>query len=157
MTDTITDDAVSRRQHGFLGFVERVGNLLPEPTMIFVYLIGALMVLSAIGDALNWGASLPFSGDTPPEGATLDGGVLSYDATSLFSAENIGRLLTEMPRTMSGFAPLGLILVIMLGAAVAERSGMFSALIRASLRNAPRAILTPIVALIGRRASSLLR
>ena len=50
---------------------------------------------------------------------------------------------------MSGFAPLGLILVIMLGAAVAERSGMFSALIRASLANAPRAILTPIVAIIG--------
>ena len=145
----MADDAVARRQRGFLGFVERVGNLLPEPTMIFVYLIVALMVLSALGDALNWGASLPFSGEEAPEGATLEAGVLSYDATSLFSAENIGRLLTEMPRTMSGFAPLGLILVIMLGASVAERSGMFSALIRASLRNAPRAILTPIVALIG--------
>jgi aminobenzoyl-glutamate transport protein len=137
------------RQRGFLGFVERAGNLLPEPTMIFVYLIAALMVLSALGDALGWSASLPFSGEEAPEGATLADGSITYEATSLFSAENIGRLLSEMPRTMSGFAPLGLILVIMLGAAVAERSGMFSALIRASLRNAPRAILTPIVALIG--------
>lgn len=145
----MADDTVSRRQRGFLGFVERVGNLLPEPTMIFVYLIGALMVLSVIGDALGWGATLPFSGEVAPEGATLADGTIQYSATSLFSAENIGRLLTQMPRTMSGFAPLGLILVIMLGAAVAERSGLFSALIRASLRNAPRAILTPIVALIG--------
>ena len=42
------------RQRGFLGFVERAGNLLPEPTMIFVYLIAILMVLSAIGDGLEF-------------------------------------------------------------------------------------------------------
>ncbi len=142
-------DEVSRRQRGFLGFVERAGNLLPEPTMIFVYLIIALMAVSAIGDWAGWSASLPYSGDEAPTGATLEGGVLTYTAASLFSEANIGRLLVDMPRTMSGFAPLGLILVIMLGAAVAERSGMFSALIRASLANAPRAILTPIVAIIG--------
>ena len=83
MTDSTTpDDAVSRRQRGFLGFVERVGNLLPEPTMIFVYLIGALMVLSAVGDALGWRASLPFSGEEAPDGATLADGVLRYDAAS---------------------------------------------------------------------------
>ena len=137
------------RQRGFLGFVERVGNLLPEPTMIFVYLIAALMLLSVVGDALGWAATLPFSGDEAPTGATLANGVIRYDATSLFSAENIGRLLTEMPRTMTGFAPLGLVLVIMLGASVAERSGLFSALIRASLRNTSRAVLTPIVVVIG--------
>ena len=142
-------DEVSRRQRGFLGFVERAGNLLPEPTMIFVYLIIALMAVSAIGDWAGWSASLPYTGDEAPTGATLEGGVLTYTATSLFSEANIARLLVDMPRTMSGFAPLGLILVIMLGAAVAERSGMFSALIRASLANAPRAILTPIVAIIG--------
>lgn len=142
-------DPVAQRQRGFLGLVERVGNLLPEPTMIFVWLILALMVLSTIGQALGWSASLSYSGEEAPDWAVLEGGVLTYSATSLFSAENVGRLLTEMPRTMSGFAPLGLILVIMLGAAVAERSGMFSALIRASLGNAPKAVLTPIVAIVG--------
>ena len=140
---------LSRRQRGFLGFVERAGNMLPEPTMIFVYLIVALMILSAFGQWLGWSADLSYTGDEAPAWAMLENGTLTYSATSLFSAENIGRLLTEMPRTMSGFAPLGLILVIMLGAAVAERSGLFSTLIRASLRNAPRAILTPIVAIIG--------
>jgi aminobenzoyl-glutamate transport protein len=142
-------EAVSRRQKGFLGFVERAGNLLPEPTMIFVYLIIALMLLSALGDWLGWSASLAYAGEEAPEHGTLANGVLTYEATSLFSEDNIRRLLAEMPRTMSGFAPLGLILVIMLGAAVAERAGLFSALIRASLRNAPRVILTPIVAVIG--------
>ena len=79
----------------------------------------------------------------------LADGTITYTATSLLAAENVALLLAEMPRTMAGFAPLGLILVIMLGASVAERSGLLSALIRASLRNAPKSVLTPIVALIG--------
>jgi aminobenzoyl-glutamate transport protein len=54
-----------------------------------------------------------------------------------------------MPRTLTGFAPLGLVLVVIFGAAVADRAGLFSALIRKSLRGAPRAILTPVVAVIG--------
>ena len=137
------------RQRGFLGFVERAGNMLPEPAMIFVYLIIFLMALSALGSALGWSASLAYTGDTAPEWGTLADGTLTYTATSLFSQENIARLITEMPRTFTGFAPLGLVLTLILGAAVAERSGMFSALIRISLRNAPRIILTPVVAVIG--------
>lgn len=136
-------------QRGLLVFVERAGNLLPEPAIIFVWLIGALMLLSALGAALGWSASLNYTGETAPQWGVLKDGVLTYQATSLFSEENIARLVTEMPRTLTGFAPLGLVLTLILGAAVAERSGLFSALIRASLRRAPRAILTPIVAVIG--------
>ena len=136
-------------QKGFLGFVERVGNKLPDPIMIFVYLIGILMVLSAIGSWLGWSASISYTGEEAPQFATLENGVLTYEASSLFSEENVRRLLVDMPRTLTGFAPLGLILVIIFGAAVAERAGLFSALIRKSLRGAPRAILTPIVAVIG--------
>ncbi len=147
--DPVPHAAEAQRQHGFLGWVERVGNLLPEPAMIFVYLIIVLMALSTIGAALGWSASLAYSGEEAPTGAVLADGAITYQATSLFSAENMGLLLAEMPRTMAGFAPLGLILVIMLGAAVAERSGLFSALIRASLRDAPRGVLTPVVTLVG--------
>ncbi len=139
----------SSRQRGFLGFVERAGNLLPEPVMIFIWLIGLLMVLSAIGSALGWSASVSYSGEEAPQFATLENGVLTYAAMSLFAEENIARLLTEMPRTLTGFAPLGLVLVIVFGASVAERAGLLSALIRATLRNAPRVLLTPIVAIIG--------
>jgi len=137
------------RQRGLLGFVERAGNLLPEPVMIFVWLIGFLMILSTIGAALGWSASVGFTGDTAPAGGELANGILTYRAESLFSEANMTRLLVEMPRTLTGFAPLGLVLVVMLGAAVAERAGLFSALIRASLRKAPRTILTPTVAVIG--------
>jgi aminobenzoyl-glutamate transport protein len=138
-----------QRQKGFLGFVEKVGNFLPDPIMIFVWLIGLLMILSAIGAAQGWSASLGYPGDTAPQYATLENGVLTYRAESLFSEANMSRLLTEMPRTLTGFAPLGLVLLVMFGAGVAERVGLFSALIRGSLRDAPRAILTPLVCIIG--------
>lgn len=144
-----TSSHASSRQRGFLGFVERAGNLLPEPAMIFVWLILFLMLLSALGQALGWSASLAYTGKEAPQWGDLKDGVLTYQATSLFSEENIARLVTEMPKTLTGFAPLGLVMTLILGAAVAERSGLFSALIRASLRNAPRVILTPIVAVIG--------
>jgi aminobenzoyl-glutamate transport protein len=144
-----TQSQASPRQRGFLGFVERAGNLLPEPAMIFVWLILFLMLLSALGQALGWSASLAYTGQESPQWGVLKDGVLTYRATSLFSEENIARLVTEMPKTLTGFAPLGLVMTLILGAAVAERSGLFSALIRVSLRNAPRVILTPIVAVIG--------
>ena len=139
----------NKRQKGFLGFVEKVGNFLPDPIMIFVWLIGFLMVLSAIGSSLGWSASLAYPGETAPQYSTLKDGVLTYSAESLFSEANISRLLTEMPRTLTGFAPLGLVLLVMFGAGVAERVGLFSALIRGSLRNAPKVILTPLVCVIG--------
>lgn len=145
----MTDQAAAPRRGGFLDIIERVGNKLPEPAMIFVWLILFLMLLSALGQWLGWSASLAYTGEEAPQWGTLENGTLTYSATSLFSEENITRLVTEMPRTFTGFAPLGLVLTLILGAAVAERSGMFSALIRISLRNAPRAIMTPIVAVIG--------
>lgn len=134
---------------GFLAAIERIGNRLPDPVMLFVWLILLLMALSAVGAALGWKASLPFTGDTPPPFATLGDGVITYHAESLFSEANLRRLFSEMPRTLTGFAPLGFVLLVMLGAAVAERSGLFSAMIRASLKDVPRLLLTPVVAIIG--------
>jgi aminobenzoyl-glutamate transport protein len=138
-----------RARRGFLGKVERLGNRLPDPAMIFVWLILVLIVLSVVGAWLGWSASLPYGGKDAPQWGELSNGELTYRATSLLSQDNVRRLFVEMPRTLTGFAPLGLILTVMLGASVAERTGLFSALIRVSLRGAPRSLLTPIVALIG--------
>lgn len=142
-------DSPDTPPRGFLGWVERVGNKLPDPAMIFVWLILALMVLSVIGSWAGWSATLPYAGKEAPQWSELKDGTLTYQASNLFSAENVGRLLTEMPKTMTGFAPLGLVMIIALGAAVAEKTGLFSAMIRKSLARAPRAALTPIVALVG--------
>ncbi|MFM8374811.1 MAG: AbgT family transporter, partial [Phenylobacterium sp.] len=136
-------------RRSLLDRIESVGNRLPEPVMIFVWLIAGLVVLSGIGAGLGWTASLPFKGGTAPAWGELADGRLVFRAESLLSEDNLARLFTETAKTLTGFAPLGLVLTIMYGAAVAERSGFFSALIRASLRGADRRWLTPLVALIG--------
>jgi aminobenzoyl-glutamate transport protein len=122
--------------NGILTFVERAGNRLPDPVFIFVWLIGALLVGSVVAAAYNVSAINPVDGE-------------AVVAQSLLSSENLRRLFVEMPRTLTGFAPLGYVLVVMLGAGVAERTGLFSAAMRAGIRNAPRTLLTPIVVFVG--------
>ena len=53
-----------------------------------------------------------------------------------------------MPKTFTHFHPLGYVLVVMLGAGVAERSGFFAAGMRAAVRSTPVFLLTPVVALV---------
>jgi aminobenzoyl-glutamate transport protein len=73
----------------------------------------------------------------------------------LLSADNIQRLWVEMPKTFTHFHPLGYVLVVMLGAGVAERAGLFGISMRAGVRGAPVALLTPIVVLVGMMSESM--
>lgn len=124
-----------------LGWVERTGNRLPDPVIIFFFLILGLIGLSVISDLLNLSALHPTQLDS-------SGNPSVEQAVSLLSAENIQRLWVEMPQTFTHFHPLGYVLVVMLGAGVAERSGLFASAIRAALSHAPTHLLTPFVALI---------
>jgi aminobenzoyl-glutamate transport protein len=65
----------------------------------------------------------------------------------------VQRLFVEMPRTYTSFAPLGFALTIMLGASVAERSGLLTALMRASLGGLPKNVLVPMVFVLGMLAT----
>ncbi len=121
---------------GWLGRVERLGNRLPDPVVIFLVLIGLLVAFSVWADWRGWSAVNPATGE-------------ELRSQSLLTAENVARLLVEMPATLTGFPPLGLVLVVMLGAAVAERSGLFAALIGRAMRNRSGRFLTPIVFVTG--------
>ena len=129
-------------QKGFLGFVERTGNRLPDPFFIFVYLIGILLVISQI---CAWTG---VSAEHPTKLLEDGSGKLILTAQSLFSPENIQKLWGDMPKTFTHFHPLGYVLVVMLGAGVAERSGLFASGIRSAMRHAPKGLLTPTVALV---------
>lgn len=126
----------------FLSWIERTGNKLPDPVFLFLYLVAGLILLSVFADVLGWSAVHPTEID-PETGSNK---VIA--ATSLLSAENIRKLWVEMPKTFTGFHPLGYVLVVMLGAGVAEKSGLFGAAMRAGVANAPKYLLTPIVALV---------
>ncbi|MDP3378113.1 MAG: AbgT family transporter, partial [Brevundimonas sp.] len=118
-----------------LNGVEKAGNRLPDPVFIFVWLILGLMGFSVFASAQGWQALNPITGDV-------------IAAQSLFSGANLRRLFEDMPKTLTGFAPLGYVLVVMLGAGVAERTGLFSSAMKAGVSKAPRALLTPIVILV---------
>ncbi|MAY54798.1 MAG: hypothetical protein CMQ37_02920 [Gammaproteobacteria bacterium] len=129
------------RQPGILGWIEHTGNRLPDPAFIFLWLILAIMVISVI--AVMMGVSA-----VHPTQVQADGSPLIISAASLLSPENIQRLLVEMPTTFTHFHPLGYVLVVMLGAGVAERSGLFGTVMSSAVKMAPAALLTPVVALL---------
>lgn len=126
---------------GVLDWIERSGNRLPDPVFIFLWLIGFIVVISVIASLFDVSA-------VHPTQMAADGGPLMIRADSLLSAENIRRLLVEMPATFTHFPPLGMVLVVMIGAGVAERSGLFAAAMSSAVKRAPATLLTPAVALI---------
>ena len=127
---------------GFLGWIERSGNKLPDPVFLFFYLIVALVIVSIIADLAGLSAVHPTAIDE------TTGELKVETAVSLLSPENIQRLWVEMPTTFTHFHPLGYVLVVMLGAGVAERSGFFGAGMAKAVKSAPKALLTPVVALV---------
>ena len=127
---------------GFLAWVERSGNKLPDPVFLFIWLIALLVITSVVASLAGVSAAHPVDLD-PATGRPV-----IVRAASLLTPENIRRLLVEMPTTFTHFHPLGYVLTVMLGAGVAERSGLFGTAMRAGLRNAPRPLLTPMVVLI---------
>ena len=119
-----------------LNAIESIGNRLPDPVFLFLWFILALIALSLVGAGLGWSAVNPVSGEV-------------MQAKSLLAPENLAKLFIGMPKTLAEFPPLGIVITIIYGASVAERAGLFTTAIRGALLNAPRYILTPIVAITG--------
>ena len=133
--------AMAGSQKGILGWIEKTGNRLPDPVFIFFYLIIALIVVSIVAATMGYSAAHPTE-------LNASGDPRIINAVSLLSADNIQKLWVDMPKTFTHFHPLGYVLVVMLGAGVAERTGLFATAMRAGVRNAPTFLLTPMVALV---------
>jgi len=140
MSGSRTRGEDEQHQTGFLGWVERIGNRLPDPAFIFFYLI---IIMAGLSQLAAW-VSLDVE---HPTRLGADGHPALVEAISVFSAESIRYLLIEMPDIFTGFHPLGYVLVVMLGAGVAERAGLFGTAMRAAVRDVPALLLTPAVAL----------
>jgi aminobenzoyl-glutamate transport protein len=116
--------------------VERVGNALPDPVTLFFLLIGIVMLVSWIASMAGLSAVHPGTDET----IVVD---------NLFSAENVRRLFVEMPETFAAFPPLGLVLVVMLGIGVADKTGLISAALSAFVRSVPDVLLTAALVFAG--------
>jgi aminobenzoyl-glutamate transport protein len=109
----------------FLDFVEWLGNLLPHPVTLFALFAAGVVLLSGVAEWLDWSAP-----DPRPEGAAgrAEDGIIR--PISLLNAEGLRMIVTNMVSNFTGFAPLGVVLVALLGVGVAEHSGLISACIR---------------------------
>lgn len=119
-----------------LGGVERVGNKLPDPFMLFVYLALFIVGLSFMVKQFGVTVEHPGTGEELP-------------IKSLLSAEGIEFILTSMLTNFTGFAPLGLVLAMMLGIGLADKVGLIEAGIKKTILNAPKAIVTYAIVFTG--------
>lgn len=109
----------------FLDFVEWLGNLLPHPVTLFALFAFGVVLLSGLAEWLDWSAP-----DPRPEGAAgrAPDGIIK--PVSLLNGEGLRMIVENLVRNFTSFAPLGVVLVALLGVGVAEHSGLISACIR---------------------------
>ncbi len=157
--------------NGVLDFIERVGNKVPHPAILFMALCLGMIVLSQVFYWLGASATYEVVKPAPAQveqldvaGSTLPAEVLpaeQADATDykvvtetvkaqgLLTADGIRFLFTSFVRNFMGFTAMGIILIVMIGVGVAELSGLIASLIRKLVAVSSPATLTYIIVFLG--------
>jgi aminobenzoyl-glutamate transport protein len=123
-----------------LDVVERVGNQVPHPAVLFFLLIGLVVVASHV---LHWtGASVSYQRLNPATHQTEE---MTAVVRSLLGEDGVRFIFTSVVSNFINFGPVGIIMVAMIGVGLAERAGLFQALIRVVVVVAPRRAMTAII------------
>lgn len=120
----------------FLNGIETLGNRLPDPFLLFAILAGGVIVVSVIFSLFNASVVHPGTGET-------------LEIKNLLSNEGIEFILTEMLANFTGFAPLGLVLAMMLGIGLTEKVGFLDDAIQRTILKSPPALVTYTVIFVG--------
>jgi aminobenzoyl-glutamate transport protein len=165
----ITDAAPDAKRGGMLDLIEKVGNRLPDPSMLFLLGTLVVMALSAIAAWGNWQVQ-PRLPQQVMETVINDAGemmekpvhdaagqpVLEWqdsgeplEATSLLTPDGLFWAISSMVDNFMAFPPLGVVLVGMLGIGIAERTGLIAALLKGFMLLVPGMLLTPSMVFIG--------
>jgi aminobenzoyl-glutamate transport protein len=120
----------------FLNLIERGGNALPHPATLFLSFAVITLVISWLGSWLGWQINHPATGDL-------------ITVKNLLSVEGLHYILEDTVTNFTDFAPLGIVLVAMLGIGIAESSGIISVAIRLLVLSAPKSLLTFVLVFSG--------
>ena len=126
----------------WLNGIEAVGNKLPHPVALFAGLALIIVVLSAILSATGLSAT----------GELISGGELkeqTVTVVSLLTKDGLAYMLTNCVTNFTTYAPLGMVLVAMLGVGVAEQSGLINTLLKRTVTVTPAKLITPVVVFLG--------
>ncbi|WP_043319329.1 AbgT family transporter [Microbulbifer sp. HZ11] len=128
----------------FLDTVEWLGNLLPHPITLFAMFALGVVVLSGIASFFDLSVI-----DPRPEGAAGRSADGVIHVVNLLSGEGLRTIVTTLVTNFTGFAPLGTVLVALLGVGIAEHSGLLSAAVRGMVLKASKRTVTIIVVFAG--------
>jgi aminobenzoyl-glutamate transport protein len=152
-----------------LNTVERVGNKVPHPVLMFAYLIGGIIVLSAILSLMNVSVTeeiaVPVAVEKTPDfyedvsAYTLSGAPaqdVEYEikeqtiaVRSLLDSDGIRFLFTSFVTNFQGFGALAVTLIALMGAGTAEVGGLMAALIRKLVTVAPKPLIAFLIVFVG--------
>ncbi|MFB8763197.1 AbgT family transporter [Nocardiopsis alba] len=116
--------------------IERVGNRIPDPFILFLLLFAIVAVASTIMASLGTTYEVPGS----EEGA--------QEIQGFLSAQGLTWLTTNLVSNFIGFPPLGVVLTVLLGVGLAQRTGLLNSLVRGAFGRAPKWLLPYVVALV---------
>ena len=134
--NTDNNSNINTSSSGVLGAIERIGNKLPDPAVLFIALLGIVWVLSWLLSYITFDVYHPATGDR-------------IVVVNQLAGENFVQFMATMVNRFMIFGPVGVVLVAMLGIGVAEHSGFITTAIRGLLNVTPKQLLTPMVILVG--------
>jgi aminobenzoyl-glutamate transport protein len=120
----------------FLNFVEKVGNALPHPATLFALFALLIVLLSWVVGMFDISVVHPGTGET-------------ITPFNLVSREGLAMILSKMVTNFTGFAPLGTVLVALLGIGIAEGSGLIGTVLRVVVLSSPKKLLTFVIVFAG--------
>lgn len=124
----------------FLNWVEKVGNKLPHPVFVFIFLSLITIIVSEI--VYRAGVTVDFFDAKANEQTSIQ-------AVSLMNPEGLRYIFNSATSNFTGFAPMGTVLVTMLGVGVAEWSGMIGSALRKLISKVPHSLLTMVIVFAG--------
>lgn len=128
----------------FLATVEWLGNLLPHPITLFASLAIFIVILSGILGYFDMSVADPRP--VGAKGREADGMI---EVISLLNADGLRKIVTGLVTNFTGFAPLGTVLVALLGVSLAEHSGLLSTIMRSMVMNASKRSVTVVIVFAG--------
>ena len=128
----------------FLATVEWLGNLLPHPITLFASLAIFIVILSGILGYFD--VSVLDPRPVGARGREVDGVI---EVISLLNGDGLRQIVTGLVTNFTGFAPLGTVLVALLGVSLAEHSGLLSTIMRSMVMNASPRMVTVVIVFAG--------
>lgn len=121
---------------GILRWIEVMGNKLPHPFWMFVWICVLIVLISAVTSYFEVNVTDPGTG-------------VSVEAQNIATGDGLRWFLQNVVTNFAHFAPLGLVLVMLMGVSVAEQSGLLTILLRTIAFATPKRIIFPVIFIIG--------